>query len=237
MKYDPDIGIFGMDICVTLGRNGTRVKRRRHARGRIPTSHRITPLELRSSDLTYSHGLNLSGVLQLGWKLYKEEMPKNLVVLAVEADNATSYSSKLTTKVRSTIPKLLKQICKEFEDRTGIVCEVDCRGVEERLSEETELVLYRIIQEALANVAKHSGAGNAKLSLSRVNSSIVATVQDDGRGFDQRAAQNGHGMDRHWGLINMRERAGFLGGTFEVRATPGKGALITARVPITTAGD
>jgi large subunit ribosomal protein L5 len=48
MRYDPDVGIFGMDICVTLGRNGTRVKRRRHARGRIPISHRITPEEARN---------------------------------------------------------------------------------------------------------------------------------------------------------------------------------------------
>lgn len=47
MKYDPDIGIFGMDICVTLGRKGTRVKRRKHARGRIPRDHRITPTEAR----------------------------------------------------------------------------------------------------------------------------------------------------------------------------------------------
>jgi large subunit ribosomal protein L5 len=47
MRYDPDVGIFGMDICVTLGRNGTRVKRRKHARGKIPASHRITPEEAR----------------------------------------------------------------------------------------------------------------------------------------------------------------------------------------------
>ena len=45
LRYDPDIGIFGLDICVTLGRNGTRVKQRKHARGKIPRSHRISPLE------------------------------------------------------------------------------------------------------------------------------------------------------------------------------------------------
>lgn len=45
MKYDPDIGIFGMDICVTLGRSGTRVKNRKHARGRIPKDHKVSPEE------------------------------------------------------------------------------------------------------------------------------------------------------------------------------------------------
>ncbi|MFC1461987.1 PAS domain-containing protein [Verrucomicrobiota bacterium] len=130
-----------------------------------------------------------------------------------------------------------ENFCKEFEERTDIACEVDCSGVEERLSEETELVLYRIIQEALANVARHSGAKNARLSLSRQNGTITAAIQDDGRGFDQKATQNGYGMERHWGLINMRERAGFMGGTLEVKAAPGKGATIVARVPITTAGE
>ena len=109
--------------------------------------------------------------------------------------------------------------------------------MEERLSEETELVLYRIIQESLANVARHSGARSVTVSLSREDSTIVAKIRDDGRGFDRKAVQNGQGLERHWGLINMRERAGFLGGTLEVKTAPGRGASILVRVPITAAGD
>ena len=79
------------------------------------TIHRITPQELRSTSFTSSHSLNLSSVLLLGCQLYKDEMPKKLVILAVEAEDINSYSSELTTKVQLAIPKLLEDVGKEFE--------------------------------------------------------------------------------------------------------------------------
>ena len=80
------------------------------------TIHRITHQELRSSNFTSSHGLNLSGILMLGWQLYPDEMPKKLVILAVEAEDINSYSSRLTTKVQSAISELLEHIRKEFNE-------------------------------------------------------------------------------------------------------------------------
>ena len=81
------------------------------------TVHRITPHEPMSSSFTSSHNLNLSCILMLGWKLYREEMPKKLVILAVEAEDINSYSSKLTAKVQLVVPKLLEYIGKEFEEK------------------------------------------------------------------------------------------------------------------------
>ena len=74
------------------------------------TIHRITPQELRFSSFTPSHGLNLLDVLLLGWRLYRDEMPRKLVILAVEAEDINSFSDELTTKVRLAIPRLLEVI-------------------------------------------------------------------------------------------------------------------------------
>lgn len=80
------------------------------------TIQRITSRELRSNDVTSSHALDLCGILTLGRLLYRDEMPKKLVVLAVEAEDINSYSSKLTTKVQLATTKLFECILKELDE-------------------------------------------------------------------------------------------------------------------------
>lgn len=126
--------------------------------------------------------------------------------------------------------------CREFETRTGIVCETKYRGVSKRLSEESELTLYRIVQEACANIEKHSGAKTVALSLSLTGSDIIMRIQDDGAGFHSEKPYRGEGREQHWGLINMKERAGHLGGTLDIKTAPGKGTEIVARIPGKTRG-
>jgi len=79
------------------------------------TIHRIAPEQLRKSSFTFSHGLNLFGVLILGQQLYPEEMPKEIVILAVEAEDVDSFGTELTEKVQAAVPKILKIIVDEFE--------------------------------------------------------------------------------------------------------------------------
>lgn len=80
------------------------------------TIHRITPEELKSSNFTYFHSLDLLGILLLGWQLYRDEMPKKMVILAVEAEDIDFFSDELTTKVRLAIPQLLEIIDEEFKE-------------------------------------------------------------------------------------------------------------------------
>ncbi len=79
------------------------------------TIHRLEPGELVESDFDQSHGLNLPGILKLGEQLYPEEMPKKIVILAVEAQNVESFSSELTEKVRAAVPKIIRMIKIELE--------------------------------------------------------------------------------------------------------------------------
>jgi signal transduction histidine kinase len=94
-----------------------------------------------------------------------------------------------------------------------------------------QLNLFRIAQEAINNIEKHSRAKSARLQLSIRGHFIVLRIQDDGQGFDPQK-KAGKGKWRGIGLTNMRERAASLGGTCEVKSVPKEGTTITVRVPL-----
>ena len=118
----------------------------------------------------------------------------------------------------------LRWLCDGFAARTGIA--VDLRSTYSgRLPDEAETHLYRIAQEALTNVARHSGAEHVQMRLESQGEEIHLTVEDDGRGLPAPAA-NGRGM----GMIGMRARARSAGGDLSVRSRPGEGVAIKVRV-------
>ncbi len=96
-------------------------------------------------------------------------------------------------------------------------------------AEETRALVYRIVQEAIHNVAKHARASRVEVTLTSRNGSIEVRVADDGRGFDPTAEQGSH-----LGLVFMRERAEMAGGSWRVESVPGDGTLVEFAVP---AGD
>jgi signal transduction histidine kinase len=96
-------------------------------------------------------------------------------------------------------------------------------GPSERLAPETESTVYRVVQEALTNVAKHAGASNVRVEVARSNGTVAVVVEDDGQGFDP--ASVGDGL----GLIGMRERVELTGG--ELSIVSGDGTRVTARLP------
>jgi len=103
------------------------------------------------------------------------------------------------------------------------------------ISSEIETILYRIIQEALNNVAKHSGAKRVALVLRRTEEQVQAIIEDDGRGFDTRVTSpSGNGSGR-LGLLGIRERLGIVGGDFKIESAPKRGATLFVRIPISKA--
>ncbi|MGH3133237.1 MAG: GAF domain-containing protein [Gaiellaceae bacterium] len=98
---------------------------------------------------------------------------------------------------------------------------------EERLPNDVETTLYRIVQEALTNVAKHAGATRISILLTRKEASVVVVVEDDGRGFDPLETR-----PDALGLAGMRERVGLLGGRLTLEAEPGVGTTVVAEVPV-----
>ncbi|MBI2885723.1 MAG: HAMP domain-containing protein [Chloroflexi bacterium] len=102
-----------------------------------------------------------------------------------------------------------------------------------RLASETELVLFRIAQEALHNVARHSGARHVVIRLTRLRSEVVLTVQDNGGGFDAAAIVPDTESGRGLGLAGMRERASLLGGNIRIESGLEWGTIVEVAVPLT----
>jgi signal transduction histidine kinase len=100
------------------------------------------------------------------------------------------------------------------------------------ISSEIETTVYRIIQEALNNVAKHSGARRVAVVLRRTADQVHAIVEDDGRGFDAGpASPSGNGSGR-LGLLGIQERLGLVGGSLVIESAPGCGTTLIVRIPI-----
>jgi two-component system sensor histidine kinase UhpB len=121
---------------------------------------------------------------------------------------------------------------RRFAERTGVNVTLDHRGMEERLPAQVETTLYRTVQEALTNISKHAQAKNVGIHIARVNSTVRAIVQDDGKGFDPQAVQARHTTERGVGLVGMRERVVGAGGNLIVNSAPGQGTRLSLTMPL-----
>ena len=114
---------------------------------------------------------------------------------------------------------------REFGSVAGVAAEVEVRGEARELSTATSTCLYRVTQEALANVFKHAKASEVKVILEFFADDVSLEVRDDGEGFDPGTAIPGNG------LRNMRQRAEESGGSFSFESAPGQGSCVKIRVP------
>ncbi|HWE62146.1 MAG TPA: GAF domain-containing sensor histidine kinase [Chloroflexota bacterium] len=129
----------------------------------------------------------------------------------------------LTSAVRELIERT-------YADGRPIRVQLEVCGAEQRVAEECEFALYRVIQESLANVVKHAQATDAVVSVRFMDMAVEVCVQDHGRGFvvpDRLEELAGD----HLGLIGIRERLAVLGGTVQLTSQPGQGTLVCAQVP------
>lgn len=126
----------------------------------------------------------------------------------------------------------IRSACEDFRERSGVALDLKFSGVSKRLSPQIDLTLYRIVQEALNNIEKHARATCVALSLARRSGVVTLSISDNGRGFDPLAERPARSRKGGLGLINMRERAGFAGGTFRVEAALKKGTAIIVQVPL-----
>lgn len=117
---------------------------------------------------------------------------------------------------------------REFYEHSGIVCETHLPAQEIALDSERSTALFRILQEAMANVARHAKASRVIVELRSESGNLTLTVRDDGNGIDESVILDPNSL----GLVGMRERALSFGGITEVTASPGEGTLVTVRVPI-----
>ena len=117
--------------------------------------------------------------------------------------------------------------CREMRAR-GLQVQCVAEGVPGGLPYEVALCLFRVVQEALNNVVKHSGAGVAQVSLRGTGDALLLSIVDAGRGFDEAGSASPNGL----GLASMRERLRLIGGEVMIKSRPGRGTTVDARVPL-----
>jgi signal transduction histidine kinase len=114
---------------------------------------------------------------------------------------------------------------REVSKRTGLRVHVAAEEPAEELPDELKTCIYRVVQEALHNCARHANARSVRVVVKQEPSRIILSVVDDGRGFDARRV-------RGLGLVGMKERVAHLGGAFEIDSTPGAGTRVAIELPI-----
>jgi two-component system NarL family sensor kinase len=130
----------------------------------------------------------------------------------------------------------IRSLCGAFSQRTGVAIDLSFFELPKNVQAEIELNLYRIIQEALGNIEKHSQATEVTLRLSREDFGIKATIRDNGRGFDPRLARAKTAKTLGMGLVDMKERVALIGGACTLKSAPGEGMELVVQIPLSSQG-
>jgi len=190
-----------------------------------------------SRELHDDAGQNLTTIL-LGLKRLEslgslEEVRGRLPSLRGQLSAALDGMRSLAWRLRPSVlddlglAAAVRSSVAEFETVTPTKVRLDVEALEARIPGDTEIVLYRVFQEALTNVARHSGAKTARVVARRDEYALRLSVEDDGKGFDPPTSQGEHGI----GLFGMAERLALIGGVLTIHSAPGHGTTIVAEIP------
>lgn len=126
----------------------------------------------------------------------------------------------------------LRKFAHDFEERTKVRTRVDIHGKEMRLPSGMEVAIFRLVQEAFTNVAKHAEATSVTLDITYQSQMVKITIQDNGKGIPMDIMQARLSEGSHFGLIGMQERVQLLEGRMDIESAPGAGTKITMLIPI-----
>ena len=164
----------------------------------------------------------------------KGEAIKLRKLLGTTAEEVERISRNLRPSVLDHLGlvEVLRDTSTEFADRTGVSVKLACVELTARLPADTELTLYRILQEALKNVEKHARARHVSVSLIQKGAFVLLAVNDDGVGFDPDRHPAGRKRKGGLGLLSMRERATSVGGALTVKSARRAGTDVEVRIPV-----
>ena len=193
-----------------------------------------------SRDLHDHFGQLLTSVMMsIEWVLY--HCPKSLSSLRERLEGAVSslqegiqYIRQLSSTMRPLVLQrlglepALREYVAEFEQRSRLSAPFSSHGMDLIVAPEAAVHIYRIVQEALTNVARHAVATEVRVELTCTNHKLAISVVDNGQGFDLKAVSDPHAV----GLVGAQERARIIGGVLEVRSAVGTGTAVILKVPL-----
>ncbi len=173
-------------------------------------------------------------VMETRHDMRDDEWRHSLQSLRQLADSTVESVQRIAADLRPAIldelglPSAIDWLLESFAERTGIAHELNLPPALAAIDRETGTAIFRIVQEALTNVSRHSGASTVVVELTDDPQQMTLTITDNGRGMAEQGARlKGQGL----GLVGMRERAFMLGGTLVVQSRPDAGTRIEVRLP------
>jgi len=184
--------------------------------------------------------------LQFGIETLKNTITDRTPEVEAQCDRLSMMLTQLVDQLRTVTSRLrppvldniglvgaLRWMCEGFSTRWNLPVDYSVAGTKARLDPEIEITMFRICQEALTNIAKHSRATSAEVQLEFGEEEIFLLIRDNGIGFSYSRKIPREGSRRYGiGLLGMRERTTTLNGEFEIEATPGQGTIIRVVLPV-----
>ncbi|MDM8000253.1 MAG: PAS domain S-box protein [Dehalococcoidia bacterium] len=170
--------------------------------------------------------------LAKGRKRLPEEIIRELDQIRQKVTNIADELSRLSHALRPNVIDhlglipALRLLVSDFSKKSGVTARLEVVGAEQRLSPETELGLYRIVQEATRNIRKHAEATEVVISVGFNDGRVTVTITDNGKGFSTPVRLEDFATMGRLGLIGMQERAQLLNGEFSIHSEPGVGTTI-----------
>lgn len=128
------------------------------------------------------------------------------------------------------LPNALSEYIRGYERTTGVLVTLELPVWPPNIPKEVEIVIYRVVQEALQNINKHARQAHVTIRGTLLIQTLTLTIRDTGPGFDPREVARRTGKES-WGLTSMRERVALVGGEFAIASRPGAGTEVTLRFP------
>lgn len=181
----------------------------------------------------------IAGLSALENQSADEGLRRRLAELRQQAEQTLTEVHDLSVTLRPSVlddvglVAALQRHCRTFAKRFGAQATCADIGMDaRRLPAEVELTIYRVVQEALSNAVRHGRAARVNVLVQRSPTGVLATIQDNGCGFDARDWQKRCMEGNHLGLLGIEERVTLLGGSFCVESEPGMGVTIYADIPV-----
>jgi two-component system NarL family sensor kinase len=192
---------------------------------------------------TVSQGM---AALKMSLARVTETLPKKNVVGHKFLRSARDFAEEVIQQIRTVsyllhpllldeagLGPALRAFASGFSERSGIKVKVNITRGFGRLPKDTETALFRVVQEALTNVHRHSKSAACAIRLERVDGKVRIAVTDSGIGMPLPSAATGWNPPLGIGIAGMQERVKQLGGALEIQSEPGRGTVISVELPVT----
>ena len=179
--------------------------------------------------------------LVIGIETIEKHMPQSAKTLSAQLTEQRRQAETLSDDIRRVAHALhpsvldhlglvvaLESYCAEFTQKTGTKTKFSHRNIRRGLPKDVALCVYRVVQESLRNVMKHSAAKQAEVSVTEIKGHVCLAVSDDGVGFDTELQSGKRGI----GLTSMEERVRLVSGSFSVQSRPGEGTRVDISIPL-----